>query len=116
MFLEDGEWNSANEYCEKVLDIEPKCAKAYLGKMMADLKIGTEDALKDSKTFLEKNCVNVVMTRTGVGGLYGFLSKGFKRRDMQKRKEIINSSQGDLMVSIHINKCPFPYRKGLPPQ
>ena len=55
MFLEDGKWKDAKEYCEKALDIDPKCAKAYLGKLMADLKIGTEDALKDSKTFLEKN-------------------------------------------------------------
>ena len=55
MFLEDEKWEEANEYCEKALDIDPKCAKAYLGKLMADLKIGTEDALKDSKTFLEKN-------------------------------------------------------------
>ncbi len=47
MFLEDGDWNSANEYCEKVLDIAPKCAKAYLGKLMAELKVNTEDSLCD---------------------------------------------------------------------
>ena len=39
MFLEDGDWDSADEYCEKVLDIDPKCAKAYLGKLMAELKV-----------------------------------------------------------------------------
>ena len=39
MFLEDGDWNSANEYCEKVLDIDPKNAEAYLGKLMAELKV-----------------------------------------------------------------------------
>ena len=47
MFLEDGEWNSANEYCEKVLDIEPENAEAYLGKLMAELKVNKRDALKD---------------------------------------------------------------------
>lgn len=36
MFLEDGDWNSANEYCEKVLDIDPENAEAYLGKLMAE--------------------------------------------------------------------------------
>ena len=35
MFLEDGEFDSADEYCEKVLDQDPKCARAYLGKLMA---------------------------------------------------------------------------------
>ena len=47
MFLEDGEWGSADEYCEKVLDIEPENAEAYLGKLMAELKVRTRDALKD---------------------------------------------------------------------
>jgi len=47
MFLEDGDWNSANEYCEKVLDIEPKCAEAYLGKLMAELCVKEQDALKN---------------------------------------------------------------------
>ena len=45
MFLEDGDWNSADEYCEKVLDLDPKCAKAYLGKLMAELEVNVEDAL-----------------------------------------------------------------------
>ena len=35
MFLEDGNWKSAEEYCEKVLDINPECAEAYLGKLMS---------------------------------------------------------------------------------
>lgn len=39
MFLEDGDWQSANEYCEKVLDQDPKHAKAYLGKLMAEVKV-----------------------------------------------------------------------------
>ena len=47
MFLEDGDWNSANEYCEKVLDIDPECAEAYLGKLMAELQVKTQDSLKD---------------------------------------------------------------------
>lgn len=34
MFLEDENWKSANEYCERVLDINPECAEAYLAKMM----------------------------------------------------------------------------------
>ena len=39
IFLEDGNWQSADEYCEKVLDLDPECAKAYLGKLMAELKV-----------------------------------------------------------------------------
>lgn len=31
MFLEDREWESADDYCEKVLDLDAECAEAYLG-------------------------------------------------------------------------------------
>ena len=47
MFLEDGEWNSADEYCEKVLDIDPKNGEAYLAKLMAELRVKPHDTLKD---------------------------------------------------------------------
>ena len=47
MFLEDGDWTSADEYCEKVLDMDPENAEAYLGKLMAELKTGRREALKD---------------------------------------------------------------------
>lgn len=47
MFLEDGDWSSANEYCEKVLDIDPENASAYLGKLMAELHVKKQDKLKD---------------------------------------------------------------------
>ena len=46
IFLEDGEWEKANEYCEKVLDVDPECAYAYLGKFMGDYKIQTEDKIE----------------------------------------------------------------------
>ena len=47
MFLEDGDWNSANEYCEKVLDMDPENAQAYLGKLMAELRVRKQENLKD---------------------------------------------------------------------
>lgn len=45
MFLEDGNWQEADEYCEKVLDIEPECAEAYLGKLMAERNISRRESL-----------------------------------------------------------------------
>lgn len=47
MFLEDGDWNSANEYCEKVLDIDPENALAYLGKLLSELRVRKQETLKD---------------------------------------------------------------------
>ncbi len=47
MFLEDGNWNSADEYCEKVLDLEPQNALAYVGKLMVELRVETQQQLSD---------------------------------------------------------------------
>ncbi|MDD7354192.1 MAG: DUF6273 domain-containing protein, partial [Oscillospiraceae bacterium] len=47
MFLEDGDFKSADEYCEKVLDIDPENGQAYLGKLMAELKVKVQEKLKD---------------------------------------------------------------------
>ncbi len=35
MFLNDKSWGNAREYFDKVLDIDPKCAEAYVGKFCA---------------------------------------------------------------------------------
>ena len=55
MFLEDGEWGSANEYCEKVLDIDPECAQAYLGKLMVELRVKKQESLKDQAEPFSEN-------------------------------------------------------------
>lgn len=47
MFLEDGDWAKADDFCEQVLNLEPKNALAYLGKLMAELKVRKRGALKD---------------------------------------------------------------------
>jgi len=55
MFLEDGEWRSADEYCEKVLDIDPKNGEAYLCKLLADLRIKTKESVVDYKEDFSDN-------------------------------------------------------------
>ena len=47
MFLEDGEWDKADDFCEQVLNLDPECAQAYLGKLMAELQVRKQDDLKD---------------------------------------------------------------------
>ena len=55
MFLEDGDWQSADEYCEKVLDLNPENAQAYLGKLMAQLCVKQVSMLKDCKSPFDYN-------------------------------------------------------------
>jgi tetratricopeptide (TPR) repeat protein len=45
LFLEDSDWKQADEYFDKVLDIDPEHAPAYIGKMCAELQIKYENDL-----------------------------------------------------------------------
>ncbi len=55
MFLDDEEWQSADEYCEKVLDIDPENAQAYLAKLMVDLKIKNESDFENCAIGFDEN-------------------------------------------------------------
>ena len=47
IFLEDGNFKEADEYCEKVLDMDPENARAYLGKLLAEKQLRKPDELKN---------------------------------------------------------------------
>jgi len=49
LFLEDSDWKQANEYFNKVLDIDPEYAPAYVGKLCAELKVQQEEILGNYK-------------------------------------------------------------------
>ncbi|MBR5439072.1 MAG: N-acetylmuramoyl-L-alanine amidase [Clostridia bacterium] len=70
------------------------------------------DIAKKLQTLFEEIGFFVVMTRDGDYGLYGDTSKGFKKRDLEKRVEIINKNDPSVFVSIHLNKYSSPSRRG----
>ena len=47
--------------------------------------------------------IDIVKTRNDENGLYGVYSKDYKIRDMKARKEIINNSNANLLISVHMN-------------
>ncbi len=53
LFLEDGEFDRADEFCEQVLNLDSENGEAYLGKLMAELKVKSIDALKSVPELLE---------------------------------------------------------------
>jgi len=57
--------------------------------------------------YIETNGDVCIMTRETNEGLYEENStKWVKSKDLKKRKEIINNSNGDIFVSIHLNSFP----------
>ena len=55
LFLEDGDWQSADEYCEKVLDQDPRNAEAYLYKVLAEFKAKNIESLSGSGEVITNN-------------------------------------------------------------
>lgn len=68
MFLEDGEWDSADEYAEKVLDIDPENGEAYLAKAMSDLEKRSRSSMNDASG-IELNANIQKALRFGSGSL-----------------------------------------------
>lgn len=54
----------------------------------------------------------VVQTRPTEAGLYGAATAGYKKRDMKKRAEIINSNSPALVISVHQNFFSLSSRRG----
>lgn len=68
--------------------------------------------VKKLETYLKDAGLTVILTRTSDAGLYGVASSTLKRRDMEKRKEIINKAEPTLVVSVHMNYYPNSSRRG----
>lgn len=67
---------------------------------------------KTLKNYLENFGFNVVLTRNNLDGLYSSLSSNKKKDDMLARKKIIENSNADLVVSIHMNAFPLESCRG----
>lgn len=79
------------------------------GVKESDLNLAIGMRLKDA---LEEIGFEVTMTRKTEGGLYGTPAKGFKKRDMQRRKEIIEETKPALVLSVHQNFYPSKSLRG----
>lgn len=58
---------------------------------------------KTLKSYLENLGIEVVLTRSDGNGLYSANATNYKQSDMEKRIEIINDADPDMVISIHQN-------------
>ncbi len=61
LFLEEGNWKDGDAYCERVLDRDPECARAYIGKLMAELQVRKEEEMPANAEILKSNNYRMVM-------------------------------------------------------
>ena len=55
---------------------------------------------------LEASNCTVILTRSDENGIYDVNAKRKKLSDLNNRVEIVNNSNADILVSIHLNKIP----------
>ena len=103
IFLEDGEWASADEYFERVLDGDPECADAYLGKLLVDLRLCKKDDLKTCTTRFKENKNYNKVLRYGSAGLKAEIEEYAKNVDanieIARKDGIINNVRNAMQNS-----------------
>ncbi len=64
------------------------------------------------KEICEQFGFRVVLTRKDMAGLYSPLAQNKKKSEMEKRKQIIEKSNPDIVVSLHMNSFPSSEARG----
>lgn len=102
LFLEDGNWQDADEYCERVLDREPRNPGAYLGKLMAELHVRRQGDLEycDAPFDDRNNYQKAIRFADGklAGELRGYIA-AIRKRNEKKRRDRIYDSAMETMKS-----------------
>lgn len=93
LFLEDGEFSRADEYCERVLDIEPTNAEAYIDKLLIEFGCHTREQLK--------NCTSSIADSKNYAKVFRFGDEGQKAFLADTEKII----QGRLERAVKEVKC-----------
>lgn len=70
---------------------------------ISEEEINLQIVLKIQELLESSNC-KVILTRSDENGIYDVGAKSKKKSDLQNRVSIVNSSNADCLVSIHLNK------------
>mgnify|MGYP002575253083 CR=1 FL=1 len=101
IFLEDGDFKSADEYCEKVLDINPECAEAYLGKLMAELNVKKRNKLRDCELPFDTNDNYKKIMRFGDENLKAQLQKDIEFINERTLDGILERAKSKLSSKLY---------------
>jgi hypothetical protein len=82
LFLEDSDWNKADEYFDKALDANPEHAPAYIGKLCAELRVRREDSLGDYQEVRQGRKIDKPL------GEYGHFQKALRFADDGYRNKL----------------------------
>ncbi len=119
MFLEDSDWKSANEYFDKVLDIDTENAQAYIGKFLAHEHIQSKEYIikycaipyvKHNKFIKNALCFATGQIKEELEKLLKELEDDYENARRVSKKEEIKKGITDIIIPdsvISIGDCAF---------
>lgn len=90
LFLEDSEFDRADEYCERILDMEPTNADAYLGKLLVEFRCTTREQLRQCKVSIadSKNYAKIIRFGDGIQKSFVINAEKAIQAEISKQEEI----------------------------
>ncbi len=92
LFLEDNDFSSAKEYSNKVLDINPECADAYLGLLMCEFSLSSLEDLSRCSRDLKDSVNYAKLMRFADGKLKDKVMPYFEKADVTYKTSIYNEA------------------------
>ena len=117
LFLVDGDWNNAKQYCDRVLDANPKNVEAYIYKLMIDLHVKSEKDIGSLEGGLENNSNYQKIMLFGdektksrfieydKSCKYNFAINMFHEHKYQSAKQLLEKIRGFKDVDNKITEC-----------
>ena len=108
LFLEDGDWQNADLYCEKILDKDPENADSYLYKLMAKLQVrnrkdlGTcEESFKDDELYKKILRFGSGALREELDTYLGRINDRIKEKKYQNAIALYNKGKLQRYIEAH---------------
>lgn len=100
LYAEDKNWEDADECFEKVLNVAPQNAEAYLGKLLVDLQVGTKDGLLTCGQLFDQNANYKKIIRFGDEEIKAFIRRASEEGGADAREQLYKDAVWKMENSI----------------
>jgi tetratricopeptide (TPR) repeat protein len=105
LFLENEEWKQADEYAERILDIDPEFAPAYVGKLCVELKAEAEDMLTERILLNSKEEASWIDSNRNYKNAIRFADDAYRARVEGYRNAAVYAKASELMENESYGKA-----------
>ena len=104
MALEDSEWDKADDFFEQALNQDAELAEAYLGKLMAELRVKVRDELKNSAEPFDNSANYKKVLRFGdsrlKNELAGYIEFINTRIEVDRKNEMLQKAKNEMNEGV----------------